>query len=136
MNPWIIVGFLVALIAVGSGGYMKGQKDGKTASEAVWQAREAKINGETAAKIAANAKAVSAKEHAHATQLSAVDSDYQPHTHPNHFAASHDSRTAAKNIQSQGRRRVMRGLSASSFGSAGIWSRYVRPVVSFRPDTA
>ena len=77
MNPWIIVGFLVALIAVGVGGYTKGEKDGVTKTEAVWQTREAKINAETAAKIAENSKQVAANEHAKALQLSAIDASYQ-----------------------------------------------------------
>ena len=77
MNPWLIVGFLVALIAVGVGGYLKGQSAGKASVEAVWQAREAKINADTANKIAAADKRVADAEHAHAVQISAVDTTYQ-----------------------------------------------------------
>lgn len=40
MNPWLIVGFLVTLIAVAGGSYMKGMDDGATEAISAWQARE------------------------------------------------------------------------------------------------
>jgi len=77
MNPWLIVGFLVALIAIGVGGYLKGETDGKTATEAVWQTREAKINADAANKIAEADRRVADAEHASADRQAAIDSTYQ-----------------------------------------------------------
>ena len=77
MNPWIIVGFLVALIAVGAGGYMKGETDGRTSEHNQWETREAAINADAAIKIAAADAKVAAAEHALSVNLNAVDTIYQ-----------------------------------------------------------
>lgn len=77
MNPWIIVGFLGTLIAVGAGGYVKGHSDGVTKEHAAALARD---NDEL---VAANAsirrleEAARATEQAHATALAKIGEDHQ-----------------------------------------------------------
>lgn len=72
MNPWIIVGFLVALIAVGVGGYTKGNADGVTKEHAAALARD---NAElTAANLSIRKLEEAAREteQAHALMLSTI----------------------------------------------------------------
>lgn len=77
MNPWIIVGFLVALIAASAGSYWKGSNDGRTAEKAAWQARE---NAEL---VAANAEilrleeAARETEHRHAQELADISAGFE-----------------------------------------------------------
>ena len=77
MNPWIIVGFLVALIAVGAGGYMKGETDGRTAEHNQWETREASINADAAVKIKAADDKVIETERAGVKNVAAIDAKYQ-----------------------------------------------------------
>lgn len=76
-NPWVILGILAASIAALGGTYFYGVGVGKDKVEAVWQAREAKINADTAVAIqAANAKTLAA-ERAGAKALASVSAGYQ-----------------------------------------------------------
>lgn len=77
LNPWIIVGVLVALVTVGAGGYFKGESAGKAKVEAAWQQRESKINAESANNIAAANDRVREVERATAMNIAAVDTTYQ-----------------------------------------------------------
>lgn len=77
MNPWIIVGFLVALIAVGAGGYLKGEHDGKTAEKAEWQGRENTELTAANAKIFALEEGARKLEREHAQRLADISAKFE-----------------------------------------------------------
>jgi len=77
VNPWLIVGFLVALALVGSGGFLYGKDVGQTAEHDQWMTREAKLNADAAAKIKEQADKVLALEHAKSEELNLVATDYE-----------------------------------------------------------
>ncbi len=77
MNPWIIVGFLVALIAVGAGGYLKGEHDGTTAEKAVWQKRDNDELRTANARILELEEQARSEERRHAEELAAISAGFE-----------------------------------------------------------
>jgi hypothetical protein len=77
MNPWFIVGFLVALIAVGAAGYARGTHDGQLSEHDQWVSREAKINSDVAKKIVDETHAIRLKERGKAEEQSAISMQLQ-----------------------------------------------------------
>ena len=98
MNPWVIVGFLVALIAAGGGGFLYGKDVGETSKEAEWQTREATLNAAAAVKIKEHADKVLALEHAHAKELNEISASYETKLERNNHALS----AALNTIKSSG----------------------------------
>lgn len=76
-NPWVILGILAASIAALTGTYFYGVGVGKDKVEAVWQAREAKINADTAVAIQAAGAKTLAAERASAERAAAASTAYQ-----------------------------------------------------------
>lgn len=72
MNPWIIVGFLVALAGTGTGGYFFGHSHGVTGEREVWEKRESTELQAANQKIYALEEAARVAESAHALALAAI----------------------------------------------------------------
>lgn len=72
MNPWIIVGFLVALGAAGTGGYFFGHSNGTTAEREAWEKRENTELQAANQKIHDLEEAARTSERAHAVAVAAI----------------------------------------------------------------
>lgn len=77
MNPWLIVGSLVALIAVGLGGDYLGHERGVKEERLVWQTRESKELADANTKILALEEKARADERAHAMKLAKIAAEHQ-----------------------------------------------------------
>lgn len=77
MNPWIIVGFLVALALASAGGYWRGSHDGKLAEHDEWVTREAKLNADAAKKIKDAAESARLEERSKAEKQAEISADLQ-----------------------------------------------------------
>jgi hypothetical protein len=51
MNPWLILGFVLAMISASAAGYLKGHTDGKTGVQAAWDAERIKQEQEHTAAL-------------------------------------------------------------------------------------
>lgn len=79
-NPWIIVGFLLALIVVGAGAYTKGHSDGVDGERVVWQKRENAELAAANAKIIELNKAARDAETVHAAAVNLISTTLQGQT--------------------------------------------------------
>lgn len=77
LNPWVILGILVASITALGGTYFYGVGVGKDKVEVVWQAREAKTNAATAVAVQAAGAKTLAAERASAEAVASVSAGYQ-----------------------------------------------------------
>lgn len=77
MNPWIIVGFLVALALAAAGGYARGDHDGKLSEHDQWVTREAALNADAAKKIKEAADSARAEERSKAEKQAQISTDLQ-----------------------------------------------------------
>lgn len=77
MNPWLIVGLLVAWIASLAGVGFWQREDGRTAERVAWEKRESSELREANAEIDRLHTEARAKERAHAGQMAAVGINYQ-----------------------------------------------------------
>lgn len=73
MNPWVLLGLLLALAGAGATGWHYGAQH----NEAAWQKREAQITAESAAKIEASMQRALTAERKSATDLAAVSAEFQ-----------------------------------------------------------
>lgn len=76
MNPWLIVGALVALIAVGLGAGAYGHHLGVTAEREAWEKREAQELADANTKIRTLEEAARTSEAAHAAALAEIDAKH------------------------------------------------------------
>ena len=72
-SPWFLL--LMAILVAGT--YVAGRHDGAKINEAVWQKREAEINGKQADLIAKANQAVRDEEHRRVTDINNVAADYE-----------------------------------------------------------
>lgn len=73
INPWIIVGFVIALAVVG----FAGERVGERLNDQAWQKREAALNADAANKIAAADAKTLAAEHTRAADINNVSARYE-----------------------------------------------------------
>lgn len=76
MNPWIIVGFLVALAGACAGGYFFGHSTGTTAERETWEKRENTELQAANAKVHGLEEAARASERAHAVQIASIGTQH------------------------------------------------------------
>lgn len=76
MNPWIIVGFVVALIVAAGGGYFFGNSVGTTAEREAWEKRENTELQAANAKIHGLEEAARASEQAHAAAVATIGTQH------------------------------------------------------------
>lgn len=76
-NPWLLLGFVVALIAAALGGEYDGNKRGVNSERVAWQAKDNKELAAANAKILQLETDARAKEQAHAEQLAAIATNYE-----------------------------------------------------------
>ena len=76
-NPWVILGAVLAVLAMTTSAFFYGRGVGVDATEVVWQAREAKINAASAEAIKAAQDRVITAERASAARGAETSAEYQ-----------------------------------------------------------
>jgi prophage endopeptidase len=76
-NPWILLAFVLALIAAGLGGEYDGNKRGINSERVAWQAKDNKELADANTKILQLENDARAKEQAHADALASIATNYE-----------------------------------------------------------